>query len=114
MAELGNLLPLIVLLVLVGGGGFVGYHIYLWSNELADRGKRKMEKKNMSFTKDGGLRVGVKAMGEESYTDKTQKYAFPAPYHPPTLYTADILTVLRSVSWSTYGTTPPSRIIPRD
>jgi len=31
-----------------------------------------MEKKNISFTKDGGLRVGVKDIKAEDYEDKTQ------------------------------------------
>ncbi len=33
-----------------------------------------MEKKNMSFTKDGGLKVGVKERSAEHEQDKTQKY----------------------------------------
>ena len=74
MAGLTNLIPLILLLIVVVVGGFVGYSVYLWSNELADRGKKKMEEKNIGFTKEGGLRVGVKAMPEERYADKTQKY----------------------------------------
>ena len=75
MSALGNLIPLIVLFVVVGGGAYIGYQIYLWSNEMTDRGKKHMEKKNMSFTKDGGLKVGVKDVGSEAYEDKTQKYA---------------------------------------
>jgi len=74
MAGLSNLIPLIVLLVIVGVGGFIGYGMYQWSNELKERANKKMEKKNMSFTKEGGLRVGVKDIGEENYADKTQKY----------------------------------------
>ena len=73
MSALSNLIPLIVLFVIVGGGGYIGYQVYLWSNDLADAGKKKMEKKNMSFTKDGGLRVGVKEMRDEDYADRTQK-----------------------------------------
>ncbi|KAK5119197.1 hypothetical protein LTR85_007811 [Meristemomyces frigidus] len=72
MAGLGNLVPLIILLVLVGVGGFVAYGMYQWSNELAERANKKMEEKNIGFTKEGGLRVGVKAMPEETYADKTQ------------------------------------------
>ena len=74
MSALGNLIPLIILVVFVGGGGYVGYQIYLWSNEMTDRGKKHMEKKNLSFTKEGGLKVGVKEMKGEAYEDKTQKY----------------------------------------
>ena len=74
MAALGSLIPLLVLFIIVGGGGYIGYQIYLWSNEMTDRGKKHMEKKNMSFTKEGGLKVGVKEMKNEAYEDKTQKY----------------------------------------
>ncbi len=71
MAGASNLVPLIILVV--GGGGYIGYQIYLWSNEVTDRGKKSLEKKNMSFTKEGGLKVGVKERSAEEYTDKTQK-----------------------------------------
>ena len=74
MAGIGNLIPLIILLIVVAGGGFIGYQVYLWSEEMKDRGKRHMEKKNVSFTKDGGLKVGVKEIKDENYVDKTQKY----------------------------------------
>jgi hypothetical protein len=47
--------------------------MYIYTNELADRGKKKMEKKNVTFTKDG-MKVGVKEMKHEDYTDKTQRY----------------------------------------
>ena len=68
-----SLLPLIILLVVVGAVAFVGYSKYLWSNEPADRGKKHAEKKNISFTKDGGLRVAVKERSEEHMGDRTQK-----------------------------------------
>ncbi|KXL45037.1 hypothetical protein M433DRAFT_39066, partial [Acidomyces richmondensis BFW] len=69
---LANLLPLFILLTIVGIAAFVGYGLYSWSSELAERANKKMEKKNMSFTKEGGLRVGVKERSVESYADKTQ------------------------------------------
>lgn len=47
--------------------------MYLWTNELADQGKRTMEKKHVSFTKDG-MKVGVKELGDEEYADRTQRY----------------------------------------
>ena len=74
MATLGNLIPLIVLFLVVAGGTYIAYQIWLWSNEMTDRGKKHMEKKNMTFTKEGGLKVGVKEMSGEKYEDKTQKY----------------------------------------
>ncbi|KAJ4349097.1 hypothetical protein N0V95_004878 [Ascochyta clinopodiicola] len=67
-----NLVPLVILFLVVGGIGWVGYQIYLYSNQLAERGVRKMEKKNVVFSKDGA-RVGVKEVSAEEYADKTQK-----------------------------------------
>lgn len=46
--------------------------IYLYTQHLADRGQRHMEKKNISFTSDGGMRVGVKELRTEEYSDRTQ------------------------------------------
>ncbi|KAF1930396.1 uncharacterized protein M421DRAFT_3470 [Didymella exigua CBS 183.55] len=67
-----NLIPLVILFLVVAGVGWVGYQIYLYSNELAERGVRKMEKKNVVFTKDGA-KVGVKEVSAEQYADKTQR-----------------------------------------
>jgi hypothetical protein len=46
--------------------------IYLYSSELAERGVRKMEKKNVVFGPDG-MKVGVKEVSAEDYADKTQR-----------------------------------------
>nr|POE47961.1 hypothetical protein CFP56_01289 [Quercus suber] len=73
MAGLSALFPLIVLFVILGVAAFIGYALYEWSNELADKASKQLESKNMSFTKDGGLRVGVKELKDENYADKTQK-----------------------------------------
>ncbi|USP80045.1 cytochrome p450 monooxygenase [Curvularia clavata] len=67
-----NLIPLFILFAVVAGLGWIGYQIYLYSNQLAERGTKHMEKKNVVFTKDGA-RVGVKEMSAEKYTDKTQR-----------------------------------------
>lgn len=45
--------------------------MYIFANDLADRGVKKMEKKNVVFTKDG-MKVGVKEVKSEDYADKTQ------------------------------------------
>jgi hypothetical protein len=47
--------------------------MYLYSTQLADHGVKHMEKKNMSFTKDG-MKVRVKDINAEDYEDKTQRY----------------------------------------
>ena len=75
-----DLIPLVVLFGFVGIAAFVGYSMYTWSNELADRGRAKMEKKNISLSKDGGLKVGVRQVSDEEYEGKTQKYARPMRY----------------------------------
>ncbi|KAF2661811.1 hypothetical protein K491DRAFT_710639 [Lophiostoma macrostomum CBS 122681] len=72
MGAIGNLIPLVVLGIFVAGAAWVGYQVYLYSNQLAERGVRKMEKKNVVFTKDGA-RVGVKEIRAEEYADKTQR-----------------------------------------
>ena len=46
--------------------------IYLYTEQLADRGTRKLEKKNIVFSKDGA-KVGVKEVNAEDYTDRTQR-----------------------------------------
>ncbi|KAG9529823.1 hypothetical protein KCU93_g3150, partial [Aureobasidium melanogenum] len=71
MGAIANLLPLVILFVFVGAFAFVGYQMYLWTNDLANHGKKTMEKKNVMFTKDG-MKVGVKEMSEEEYADRTQ------------------------------------------
>ncbi|KAF2772483.1 hypothetical protein EJ03DRAFT_306803 [Teratosphaeria nubilosa] len=68
---MASIIPVFILLVVVGIAGYIGYQLYLWSNELTDRGKKKMEKKNISFSKDGGVKVGVRTT-DESAADKTQ------------------------------------------
>jgi len=73
MPSFKNLFPLIVLAIVVGGAAYIGYQIYLWSGEMTERGKQHMEKKHMSYSKDGGLKVGVKEVRHEQTADKTQK-----------------------------------------
>jgi len=72
MGALGNLIPLVMLFAFVGALAYFGYQMYEFANELSERGKKKMEKKNISFTKGGGLKVGVKDVKGEDYEDKTQ------------------------------------------
>jgi len=72
MGALGTLIPLVMLFAFVGALAYFGYQMYEFANELSERGKKKMEKKNISFTKDGGLKVGVKDVKGEAYEDKTQ------------------------------------------
>jgi hypothetical protein len=53
--------------------------LYEFANELSERGKKKMEKKNISFSKEG-MKVGIKDVKQESYEDKTQRFVVPLFY----------------------------------
>lgn len=66
-----QLTPLIVLFLVLGGIGFVGYHIYLSVNKIQESASKNMGK-NITFTKDG-MRVGVKEVNTEKYVDATQR-----------------------------------------
>ncbi|KAF2834851.1 hypothetical protein M501DRAFT_999881 [Patellaria atrata CBS 101060] len=71
MGALGNIVPLVILLGFTAFGAYIGIQLYVWVNELADRGIKKMEKKNVVFSKDG-MKVGVKEVRDEDIADKTQ------------------------------------------
>ena len=46
--------------------------LYIWSNELTDRGKKKMAANNISLNKDG-MKVGVRQLSDEDYAAAQQK-----------------------------------------
>ncbi|KAK5070556.1 hypothetical protein LTR64_000227 [Lithohypha guttulata] len=50
--------------------GFLAYQIAV---DVADKTSKKMEKKNVSLSKDG-LKVGVKEVSAEQIGDSTQRY----------------------------------------
>jgi hypothetical protein len=52
--------------------------MYLWTNDLANQGKSHMEKRNVSFSKDG-MKVGVKEMSEEEYANRAQRCVISLP-----------------------------------
>ncbi|KAI9676865.1 MAG: hypothetical protein M1817_006704 [Caeruleum heppii] len=66
-----KVIPLIILFLVVGALSFVGYQVYTVVNNIADSTNKKLEKKNVTFSKDG-MKVGVKEVKTESYVDKTQ------------------------------------------
>jgi hypothetical protein len=59
----------------------VAYQVYLVTQQIgqsaSEKLHKKMDKKNVVFTKDG-LRVGVKHIHDEKVVDKTQKYVVKA------------------------------------
>ncbi|KAL1887636.1 hypothetical protein Sste5346_010084 [Sporothrix stenoceras] len=69
---IGQLVPLVVLFIIIGGLAFVGYQIYLGVNKIQAQATRNIGNKNITLTK-GGMRVNVKEVKNEKYVDATQK-----------------------------------------
>lgn len=67
------LIPLLVFFIALLVAATVGYVAYTIANDVADKTSQKMEKHNLTFTKDG-MKVGVKQVQEEDYVQGTQKY----------------------------------------
>jgi hypothetical protein len=72
-----QIVPLVILLLFLGGAAFVGYQIFLSVSKIEQQARDKMAKKNVVFTKDG-MRVGVKHVEQEKYVDATQSWVMKA------------------------------------
>lgn len=92
-STLAQIVPLVLTFLFLGILAFVGFHIYNMANQLTDRASRKLEKKNVVFTKDG-MKVGVKEKKSENYVDQTQKSVF-----PPRIDCGGLLTYSDLASW---------------
>ncbi|KAH8697075.1 hypothetical protein BGW36DRAFT_396892 [Talaromyces proteolyticus] len=66
-----NLIPLIILFLVVGVLGVVGFVVYTIVQDISNKTKANMEKKNIMFTKDG-VKVSMKHVKDEDYKDQTQ------------------------------------------
>lgn len=71
-SALSKFLPLVLLFLFVGVLAFVGFQIYAVVNNIADTTNKKLETKNVTFTKDG-MKVGIKEVKTEKYVDQTQR-----------------------------------------
>ena len=69
----GSILALIITVILLGVIAIVGFVAYQIACDVAANTNKKMEKKNMSFSKDG-MKVGVKEVSAEQVGDSTQRY----------------------------------------
>lgn len=67
----GSLISLLILFVLLALAAAVSFVIYTIANDVQGQTRKKMEKRNISFTKEG-MRVGVKEKTTEKYADDTQ------------------------------------------
>ena len=73
MSLLSKLVPLVILLIVLGIVAVVLFVAYSIATEVSGNAAKKMERKNVVFTKDG-MKVGVKEVHREKYADQTQKY----------------------------------------
>lgn len=73
MTALSKLVPLVVLFVVLAFATFIGYAAYTIATDIADKTSKKMEKKNVSFGKEG-MKIGIKEVKTENYVDQTQRY----------------------------------------
>lgn len=72
MGALSRLLPVILVVLLVVAIAAIGLVAYSIAMDVKDNTKKKMEKKNVAFSREGA-KVGVKEMQAEEYQDRTQR-----------------------------------------
>jgi len=72
-STLSKTLPLLILIIVLAGAAFVGYHVFLSFQRISDAAGKKLQSKNVTFSKDG-MRVGVKELRDENYVDRTQGF----------------------------------------
>ena len=72
MTFLSKVVPLLVLFVVLIVTAFIGYVVYTIATDVAQKTSKKMEKKNISFGKEG-MKIGVKEVRNENYVDQTQR-----------------------------------------
>ena len=73
MTILSKIVPLAILFVVLIVAAFIGFVVYTIATDVAEKTSKKMEKKNISFGKEG-MKIGVKEVRHENYVDQTQGY----------------------------------------
>lgn len=68
----GNLISFILLMLVVGVLCVVGFVVYSIATDVGHNTKKRMEKKNISLSKEG-MKVGVKGRTQEQQGDSAQK-----------------------------------------
>ena len=69
----GNLIPLMIFVVLLAVLAVVGFVAWTIVNEVSDKTRQKLQRKNMSFSKEG-MKVGVKGKSQEEQEDQAQRW----------------------------------------
>lgn len=68
-----SIVPVIILFLVVFLFAVIGFVVYTIVQDISDKTKAKMEKKNIKFSKDG-MKVSMKEVRDEDYKDQTQRY----------------------------------------
>lgn len=68
-----SIVPVVILLLVVFLFAVVGFVVYTVIQDISDKTKAKMEKKNIQFSKDG-MKVSMKEVRDEDYKDQTQRF----------------------------------------
>lgn len=77
-----RLYPLFILLFVLLILGTIFYITYSIIQDVKRNTRSKMEKKNVTFSRDG-VTVGVKELKDEDYLDRSQRYFLPPPHLLP-------------------------------
>lgn len=72
MTFLSNVVPLLIFFIVLITAAFISYVVYTIATDVAQKTSKKMEKKNISFGKEG-MKIGVKEVRNENYVDQTQR-----------------------------------------
>lgn len=99
MSRLSNILPLIFLFLGVGVAAFIGFVVYSIVQDVKSQTQKKMEKKNVMFSRDG-MKVGVKEVDDEEYKDRSQRYGIYVP--PMCLDCSSLLGGISAMEMLTY------------
>jgi hypothetical protein len=74
MAQTGNIISFIILIIVIGVAAVVGFVAYQIAHDVGHNTKQKLEKKHVSFSRDG-MKVGVKERTLQHEEDAAQRYA---------------------------------------
>lgn len=73
MAQASQIISFIILLIVVAVVAVVGFVAYSIAHDVGHHTRKKLERKNVSFTRDG-MKVGVKERSAEHEQDVAQRY----------------------------------------
>ena len=75
------LVPLLILTIVLLAAAAIGYVVLTIISDVADKTSKKMERHNVSFTRDG-MKVGVREVKDEDYKAQTQRCVQPSTTSP--------------------------------